>query len=581
MATQAQITAVQQLYVGYLGRAADSAGLAFWADAIANGTATIASVATGFTLSNEYKAAYAGLDSAALVDQVYTNVLGRAPDAEGKAYWVDALAKGTVTADTLVSFIVTNLGALDQATINNKVFVAQTYTDTVGANYNAEAGATVLVGVDSTPTSVNAALAAIAGGTLTGQVPGLSLINAVASAEAALTAFETANTPTVDALVAKLAASDFNTATSALDADSSYADKLAAIGTDTDSATNAVTGTVNELNADVLDETAYLKKITDALSVADKKLVATYDAAVAADAALTAPSASDIGAAQGGLGADAGFTIALGKVNGLTLSTGGVSGLLTAKEVYELYVSADTTAADRGLLDTALKGDAYASTTSFKATAAADIAKFAAEAKVDEATVGTISGYISALTDLNDAKDDLAAAKDADANQTAADAIAANQKAQKDKIVAATDAIDEFNLANTDKSQILDQTKITEAAVDTVKDTFYFAAKADGTDYAFASKAFGAGDSIVLGSDYAYNSGALTTGNNNALEFFLVKTDTGTQIVVESKVFGSGSVTADASTGVTTAPTDAVTVINLVGVTTDHVAVANGVVSYV
>ena len=457
-----------------------------------------------------------------------------------------------------------------------------TGTDTVGANYNAEAGATVLVGVDSTPTSVNAALAAIAGGTLTGQVPGLSLINAVASAEAALTAFETANTPTVDALVAKLAASDFNTATSALDADSSYADKLAAIGTDTDSATNAVTGTVNELNADVLDETAYLKKITDALSVADKKLVATYDAAVAADAALTAPSASDIGAAQGGLGADAGFTIALGKVNGLTLSTGGVSGLLTAKEVYELYVSADTTAADRGLLDTALKGDAYASTTSFKATAAADIAKFAAEAKVDEATVGTISGYISALTDLNDAKDDLAAAKDADANQTAADAIAANQKAQKDKIVAATDAIDEFNLANTDKSQILDQTKITAAAVDTVKDTFYFAAKADGTDYAFASKAFGAGDSIVLGSDYAYNSGALTTGNNNALEFFLVKTDTGTQVVVESKAFGSNSVAADAHTGVASnIIPDAVTVITLAGVTADHLSVANGVVSYV
>ena len=140
MATQAQIKAVQQLYVGYLGRAADSAGLAFWADAIANGTATIASVATGFTLSNEYKAAYAGLDSAALVDQVYTNVLGRAADAEGKAYWVDALAKGTVTADTLVSFIVTNLGALDQATINNKVFVAQTYTDTAGASYNTAAG---------------------------------------------------------------------------------------------------------------------------------------------------------------------------------------------------------------------------------------------------------------------------------------------------------------------------------------------------------------------------------------------------------------------------------------------------------
>ena len=573
-------TQIQQLYVGLLGRAADQGGLNWWADQVTTGGKTLEDVRASFVTSTEYTTTYgAAATRADLVTSIYQNLFERTPSADEVKYWAET---DTRPADQLVAAFIEFAGAADQAVINNKTFVAQTYTDTVGANYNAEAGATVLVGVDSTPTSVNAALAAIAGGTLTGQVPGLSLINAVASAEAALTAFETANTPTVDALVAKLAASDFNTATSALDADSSYADKLAAIGTDTDSATNAVTGTVNELNADVLDETAYLKKITDALSVADKKLVATYDAAVAADAALTAPSASDIGAAQGGLGADAGFTIALGKVNGLTLSTGGVSGLLTAKEVYELYVSADTTAADRGLLDTALKGDAYASTTSFKATAAADIAKFAAEAKVDEATVGTISGYISALTDLNDAKDDLAAAKDADANQTAADAIAANQKAQKDKIVAATDAIDEFNLANTDKSQILDQTKITAAAVDTVKDTFYFAAKADGTDYAFASKAFGAGDSIVLGSDYAYNSGALTTGNNNALEFFLVKTDTGTQVVVESKAFGSNSVAADAHTGVASnIIPDAVTVITLAGVTADHLSVANGVVSYV
>ena len=53
-----------------------------------------------------------------------------------------------------------------------------TGTDTVGTAYNVEAGTSVLVGVDSTPASVTAALAAISGGTLAGQVPGLALINA-------------------------------------------------------------------------------------------------------------------------------------------------------------------------------------------------------------------------------------------------------------------------------------------------------------------------------------------------------------------------------------------------------------------
>lgn len=201
--------------------------------------------------------------------------------------------------------------------------------DTVGADYTPAGGSAVLVGVDSTPASVNTALEAIAGGTLPGQVPGLGLIKAVASSEAALVAYEKANTAAVDALVAKLAATDFNTA---LTAASTYDDKLAAIKTDAGSATAAKTGTVNQLNAAVLDQTAAVKLITDGLSAADKKLVAAYDAAVAANAALKAPVAADVGAAQGGLGADAGFTAALTEVNKLTLSTGPVTGLITAKD---------------------------------------------------------------------------------------------------------------------------------------------------------------------------------------------------------------------------------------------------------
>jgi len=587
MATQAQIKAVQQLYVGYLGRAADSAGLAFWADAIAAGTATIESVATGFTLSTEYKAAYDGLSSGDLVDKVYTNVLGRAADAEGKAYWVDALAKGTVTADTLVSYIVTNLGAVDQATINNKTFVAQTYTDTVGANYNAEAGATVLAGVDSTPASVTTALAAISGGTLTGQVPGLSLIAAVASAEAALTAYETANTAAVDALVATLLATTNNTATKALTATSTYDDKLAAIKTDAAAATAAKTDTTAVLTAKAKDAADKVAADKAALTLAaDKALVANYDAAVAANAALKAPATADVGAAQGGLAADAGFTAALAEVNKVTLSTGAVTGLTTAKAVYDLYVKATTTDADRALLDTALKGDAYASTASFKATAAADVAKNAAIAA--EATAKTnvdaganTSTYSADLKASTDAAALVTAATKADANQTSANAIDTAQKAEEAKVAAATKAITDFNSANAGKSAILDQTKIAAAAPDAVKDTFFFASKVDGTDYTFASKAFAAGDSIVLGSDYTYNSGALSTGNNNAKEFFLVKSDAGVQVVVESTVVGSTNTATATNGAVTTVGTDTTTVITLTGVTLDHVAVANGVVSYV
>ena len=462
-------------------------------------------------------------------------------------------------------------------------------TDTVGADYTPAAGSAVLVGVDSTPASVNTALAAIAGGTLPGQVPGLALINGVAAAEAALTAYETSNTATVDALVSTLAASKFNTATKALAADATYDQKLAAIKTDADSATAAKSDTTTVLTAKAKDAADKVTADKAALTLpADKKLVAAYDAAVAANAALKNASAADVGAAQGGLGGDAGFTAALTEVNKVTLSSGAVTGLTTAKQVYELYVKATTTDADRALLDTALKGDAYASTTTFKATAATDVAKnaaVAAEATAktnvdDNANTATYSTDVKASTD---AAALVTAAQAADTNQAAADAIAKAQTAEEAKVLAAEKAISDFNLANT-ASKILDQSKISVNAADEVKQTFYFDHKVTGADdYNFVSKAFAAGDSIVLDSSLTFNSGALSAGNNNAAEFFLIQGKTGVQLVVESTVAGSTNATTatDGTVTTTAGATDTTAVITLTGVTLDHVSVANGVVSYV
>ena len=90
---------------------------------------------------------------------------------------------------------------------------------------------------------------------------------------------------------------------------------------------------------------------------------------------------------------------------------------------------------------------------------------------------------------------------------------------------------------------------------------------------------FAAGDSIVLGSGYTFNSGALSTGNANTLEFFLVKGTTGTQVVIETEAFGNSNTVVSTEGNVTASPS--AVVINLVGVTADHLSVANGVVSYV
>lgn len=139
---------VQELYIGYLGRAADKAGLDFWVKAIENGTSTLESVALGFTLSAEYKAAYEGLTTSQLVAKVYQNVLGRAADADGLAFWVGEINKGVIKADTLVKSMINSLGAIDQLSMDNKVQAANTYTTTAGANYDL-AAAKAAIGASS------------------------------------------------------------------------------------------------------------------------------------------------------------------------------------------------------------------------------------------------------------------------------------------------------------------------------------------------------------------------------------------------------------------------------------------------
>lgn len=612
MATQAQIKAVQQLYVGYLGRAADSAGLAFWADAIAAGTATIESVATGFTLSTEYKAAYDGLSSGDLVDNVYNNVLGRAADAEGKAYWVDALAKGTVTADTLVSFIVTNLGAVDQATINNKTFVAQTYTDAAGANYNVEAGTSVLVGVDSTPASVTAALASISNGTLPGQVPSAGLIAAVDTALADQVAFETANKTAADALVTKLAANTATSQTDGITATSTYADKIAAVVADATSFRATAGG--GEADTTVLETraaTAASTLATDfaALSVTEKAAANKYVAAIAAEATAKAgaATATEKGAAIGGLTADATATAAL------TAHTG------TAEDLFEEYVTA--TAAERTAIDTEFADSTFYAT--FKAAAAKDAAyadaikaTLAAKDVLDSGTATsttttTVNGV--AITGAADTTDGSAAANKY-ANdllaKTAADKLVTDAKAA-DVDLAAAKALADAYAVKTDATleavealaaapavagvslhaTTVGAGAITFATTSAAKDVFYFAPTetAVGSDlYVKAAlvgandgtiASFAAGDAIVLGSTYTYNSGALSTGNNSASEFFLVQKGSDTLVVLETAVYGSASVTGTAA-GATTVSPDAA-VITLTGVSVADLTVNNGVISHV
>jgi hypothetical protein len=95
---------VARLYVAAFNRAADPAGLVNWTRQLAAG-ASLDDVAAGFLGAPEFALRY-GSDPSnqALVDQLYTQALHRAPDAAGEASWVAALNGGESRADVVAGF---------------------------------------------------------------------------------------------------------------------------------------------------------------------------------------------------------------------------------------------------------------------------------------------------------------------------------------------------------------------------------------------------------------------------------------------------------------------------------------------
>lgn len=570
-------TQIQQLYVGLLGRAADQGGLNWWADQVTTGGKTLEDVRASFVTSTEYTTTYgAATTRADLVTSIYQNLFERTPSADEVKYWAET---DTRPADQLVAAFIEFAGAADQAVINNKTFVAQTYTDTVGdTNFNAAGAAAAIANVDGTAASVATAVANIASGSLTGQVPGVGLINTLASAVAAEATFETTNKAALDALAVKLNV--------AVAAGTTFDTELGNVQTAANNArieAGKNAGGVAEASTSVLSiRVSDAQKVVDAerakLDTAGKTLATKYEAAVATDVSLKAATGVQKGAAQGGLTGDAKTADILTEL----AKTPAFATATDAAGLYALYIKSTTTGPQRDTIDAAFKDVAAFAT--FKATATIDINKAAATQAVTDAQDPAISAFVSAVETKTAASAVLVKAQTADVDKAAVDALVAGNDAAAKVVDTASKALTAYNDTHTDtKTVAFDAADI--AASSTVKEAFYFAAKATAADFAIgttaANSAFGAGDAIVLGNGYAFNSGALTTGNNNALEFFFVKTSTGTQVVVETANYGSSEVTANATTGVAANANDHLAVITLTGVTADHLSVNNGVISYV
>jgi cyclophilin family peptidyl-prolyl cis-trans isomerase/protocatechuate 3,4-dioxygenase beta subunit len=113
---------INEVYRSVLGRAADSASLAFWKGRLANG-ASRADVARGVWNSNEHRSNE--------VDQYYRTFLGRNADAAGKAYWLQAFSDWATEENVVATFVTSDEYSTRKHPSNND-FIGSLYKDILG-----------------------------------------------------------------------------------------------------------------------------------------------------------------------------------------------------------------------------------------------------------------------------------------------------------------------------------------------------------------------------------------------------------------------------------------------------------------
>ncbi|UOD31176.1 DUF4214 domain-containing protein [Massilia violaceinigra] len=201
MAVATEYTKVaQELYLSYFGRPADSTGLKSMTEALAaakaptdtaglavayNTNPAVKQLMDNFGNSAESAALYPG-STADFLKGVYLNLFGRAPDAEGQAYWTKQIDTGVVSKGAAAYNILT--GAIDAKgadaqTVAKKVVIATAFTTAIdtaaevkGYDGNFAAGearkllANVNANTDATvyQATVNSVLASLALGTTPG-----------------------------------------------------------------------------------------------------------------------------------------------------------------------------------------------------------------------------------------------------------------------------------------------------------------------------------------------------------------------------------------------------------------------------
>ncbi|WP_208279241.1 hypothetical protein [Massilia oculi] len=583
------VAAVQELYVAYFGRPADPAGLDYWTNVVeAQGGSTTA-VSASFSAQPEYIVAFYQKTPAQIVDQIYSNMFARGTSTtDGRSYWVDLLSKGTVSVSTIVAEVAKGAQGTDAEAVENKVAAATAFTAALdtAAEQAGYAGADSLnlakafIAGITTDATLESAIAPAA---LNATVAGVVKAGTPFSLQSAMTELRAANkeqadflkendltklnAPTelqgditaaaapIDAVVTGFAANNGKPAVQAALLAQAEADMAATLTTERGelAAARAAANTAGVLaRADNLAAaTTAAKSAADALVVAGRvedAAVATVEARAGGTREVTLVTDTTTGKLTSvtidpAAGATSPDDVTLIRVNSttgaLSLAPGvteaaypGVTALMTAIRDHQDAVLLDTTAK-------ATLSNAQAEVTKLSADEQALVGNVATETT-------QVAAAQKAITDL----DKLVV------KWEAAVALQAEYKVITDAVDAATKA---FEANGYVAPAPLDNAVV---GATSASDIFIL-----GTATATTLTGFGASgnDSIFVGTEYKLNAGALSTGDDAALEVFFVQNGGRAEIHVETKAYGSDS--------------GDVSVITLVGVDATDLQLNNGVIT--
>jgi len=577
------VAAVQQMYVAYFGRPADTAGLDYWTNVVEANAGATAAVSAAFAASPEYIVTYFGQTNTQIVNNIYQNLFGRDADAAGSAYWANLLTNGTIKVDTIVAEVAKAALTTDAEAVENKVaastaFTAQLDTTAENTGYAGNSALTLAKAFVKSVTSDATLATAIAPANLTAQVAAVVKAGTPFTLTSGLAAVEAAD----DNLASFLDDNDFATATAAattigeaeddaiaaidLEVEGNYTDATTTVQAALIADQRAVnTKALADANTSLTTANANAAAITGlSAAIANQRAAVTANEA-AMEMAADAEVEKDVAAAA--LGAR--LTGTLTVVDDITVPAAGATTTVAS------FANGGTTvnlisinASGNFVLAAGATEAKYPGVTALRDAMAMD---FDADTDADFAAADLVDANDDPLLDTNSAQvtavtNAYAAIDAAELNiEQLADAVAdlAVARALSTELTALNKAVADASAAFTTAGYAtpvaLDSAS---AAATSGSDIFLL-----GDEAAVTISAFGrsGSDALVIGDGYTVNTGALSTGVDTAMEVFFIQNGTRTEVHVEDKAFGSAS--------------GDVTVITLIGVDATDLQLNDGIIS--